>query len=517
MIRKRVLIVNCYVDELRLPVARPRKLPQSLAPAFLAGALDPQRCEVRLYSELFSGPLEDEALLSWPDLLVLTGLNTAFDRMRHLTAYVRTKNPRVIVAAGGPAVRALPQLSACTFDYVCTGDVEQLREVVRDAWGGAFTAEEMRPRFELLPPGRIGYIETSRNCQFRCSFCTLSAERQRYLSSTPAQIRDQVRRQGRKDIVVLLDNNFYGPNRTEFHARLETLRELHREGSLGGWAALVTGDFFTPENLRLAREAGCMALFSGVEAFDMEWLRSCRKVQNTRVPQVEMIRNCLDAGILFLYGLMLDVTTRPLADLKAELDFIFSTPEISLPSYLALPIPLLGTPYFHECVAAGRLLPNLRLRDMDSTTLALRPVDPLPEVAAFVRDLQALAGYRWRSVRHTAAFAWRYGRRFDLIQSLSALGNVAGLVTPRLASGALLQSWLSARGPRTHIGGTEPLDALYTPALPVAERFADYFRPTMVTDGAGGLTSEMAELAPASAALRRGEPARPAEMALAVA
>ena len=31
-------------------------------------------------------------LLSWPDMLVLTGLTNGFDRMLHLTAYARSKN-----------------------------------------------------------------------------------------------------------------------------------------------------------------------------------------------------------------------------------------------------------------------------------------------------------------------------------------------------------------------------------------------------------------------------------------
>ena len=86
MPRRRVLIVNCYSDELRVPVARPWRIPQPMAPAFLAGAFAPGSCEIRLYNEIFSGPLEEEAWLGWPDLLVLTGLNTAFDRMKPLTA-----------------------------------------------------------------------------------------------------------------------------------------------------------------------------------------------------------------------------------------------------------------------------------------------------------------------------------------------------------------------------------------------------------------------------------------------
>jgi hypothetical protein len=31
-----------------------------------------------VYCEMFSGPLEDPNLLEWPDMLVMTGLTTAF-------------------------------------------------------------------------------------------------------------------------------------------------------------------------------------------------------------------------------------------------------------------------------------------------------------------------------------------------------------------------------------------------------------------------------------------------------
>src|SRR4030095_11504729 len=100
--RKRVLIVNCFFDDSRLPARRTTKFPQAMGPVFLAGAFDSKRCEVRLYNEVDSGPLTDESTLEWPEMLVLTGLTNTFDRMLHLTAYVRTKNPRAIVVAGGP-------------------------------------------------------------------------------------------------------------------------------------------------------------------------------------------------------------------------------------------------------------------------------------------------------------------------------------------------------------------------------------------------------------------------------
>ena len=165
MYRPRVLIVNVFFDHRRRSARPFSAIPVALGPIYLAGAFHPHHCQVQLYNEQYSGPLEDPVLLGWPDMLVMTGLTIGFDRMRQLTAYARTRNPRVIVVAGGPAVRALPSLSARIFDYACSGDVEELREVVADAFGHLYVAEEMLPRFDLTREfGRIAYLEASRNC-----------------------------------------------------------------------------------------------------------------------------------------------------------------------------------------------------------------------------------------------------------------------------------------------------------------------------------------------------------------
>ena len=162
LVRKRILIVNCYADETRGPVSRTHKVQQAMGPAYLAGAFAPELCEIRLYSELAGGPLEDERLLGWPDMLVLTGLTTALDRMLHLTAYTKTKNPRVVVVAGGHAVRALPHYCRRFFDYACLGDIEELREAVTEVFGSKYTGALAEPRFDLVPwVNRIGYVESS--------------------------------------------------------------------------------------------------------------------------------------------------------------------------------------------------------------------------------------------------------------------------------------------------------------------------------------------------------------------
>ena len=212
-----------------------------------------------MYTELASGPLEDERLIAWPDMLVLTGLTNCFDRMLHLTAYARTKNPRVIVVAGGPTVRALPVLASKVFDYACLGDIEEICEVIAETFGPEYVAAQMVPRYDLAYwLGRIGYVETTRYCNFHCSFCSLTAEGRPYQTYDIEHIRRQIIASGKRNRMFFLDNNFYGSDRDHFRARLGLISEMRQQGQFQNWGALVTNDFYLrSDNLRLVKEAGC--------------------------------------------------------------------------------------------------------------------------------------------------------------------------------------------------------------------------------------------------------------------
>jgi len=186
---------------------------------------------------------------------------------------------------------------------------------------------------------------------------------------------------------------------------------------------------------------------------------------------------------------MLDPATRRIADLRREIEFILDTPEISLPAFFTLPITLLGTPHFRACLRDRLMLPNIRLRDLDGLTLTVQPLDPLPEVLTFVRNLPNLRGYRAKVVRHVLRFLRLYLGRLSPLQ-----------LTAEAVSGALIAMECSASSPgrtragqseRTYFGPTETLDPLYKPMIRVADRFRHYFRPTMVTDAEGELASEL--------------------------
>jgi hypothetical protein len=505
---KRVLIVNCFFDDSRLPARRTTKFPQAMGPVFLAGAFDIERCEVRLYNEVDSGPLTDEAAFEWADMLVLTGLTNTFDRMPHLTAYARTRNPGVIVVAGGPAIRALPLLAQRFFDYSCIGDIEELSEVVDAAWGKEFAAGEMLPRYDLAYwMRRMGYAETTRYCNFHCSFCSLTGEGRNYQTYPLEYMRSQILALGKRKHVLFIDNNFYGSDRAHFLSRMDLIAQMREDGYLKNWGALVTSDFFhKDDNLKLAHELGCELLFCGIESFDTEWLLSAHKTQNTNLPQVKLIAKSLEAGIVVVYGLMLDLAQRTIADLRREIEFITGTPEITLPSFVTLPVPLLGTPLFYELAAKGTFLPRVKLRDMDGSTLVLKPAEPLHEAVAFLREMLSLRGYRTRVLKHSWHFFERYRKRLTNVQLLFCVTNAALLCAYSLATSPTQIAAPSAKGRRrTHVSTTEILDGVYSPAFRVDSRYQHYFQPTMVTDDAGHLTKEMQD----SGLLKKFNPQQP--------
>ncbi|MGA8703597.1 MAG: radical SAM protein [Candidatus Sulfotelmatobacter sp.] len=480
--------MNCYFDDLREDIPRTRKLPMAMGPAYLAGAFNRDFCDVRLYNEISSGSLEDPQLLSWPDMLVLTGLTTGFDRMLHVTAYARSSNPQVIVVAGGPGIRSFPRYARSFFDYCCLGDIEELGEVAREVFSEDVVAEEMTPRFDLAYwVSDVGHIESSRNCNFRCAFCSMTAESRGYQKYDLDYTRKQILAVDYKDFFLFIDNNFYGNDKNYFHERIRLLKQMYKDQRFGGWGALVTNDFFYDDaNLKTAREAGCVALFTGVESFDDAWLGSMNKGQNSRLPQVEMISKCLNAGILFLYGLILDVTSRTVDDLEREVAFVLRTPEITLPSFLSLPIPFPGTPFFRECAEKRRLLPNTRIRDLNSSVLSLEPLESIARVQPFIEATQTMNGYRTRILSHTFSFCRRYRKVLTPSQMRLALMNVGLLFAHEFFTAP---GWIGRAHKRTYISSSERLDKVYQPAFRINPQYQHYFAPTMLTDGNGEIAA----------------------------
>ena len=492
--RPRILIVNAYVDPWRSAAPTRGFVPRAMAPYYLAGRFCRDRTDVRVYDEVHHGALLNRKVHGWPDLVILTGLTVAFDRARQLSAYFRDARPDVAVAIGGPIARALPALCEEVFDHVCQGDVESIDTLIDDLLGSGFRAEAPAPRFDMAAGlSGLGYVETTKNCNFNCAFCSLTGENRPYEPYSSDDIDRQLDAGGRRLFLAVLDNNFYGNNRQDFERRVDLLGTRWRRGAFRGWGALVTGDFFKrPENLALVAANGCKALFSGVESFDPAVLKSYNKRQSLSSDPYTVSRVCAEHGIHFEYGMMLDFTQQTIAEVDGQIDALLGHTDTPLPGLLSLTIPILGTPYFDEAACAGRLMPNLRLCDLDGQKLVEWPKEPLEHVVPYLADLLRFRGRKRALIRHAVRHAWSRRASFDTAQSLmSLLGPLTRFGgIPRVGTlSQMRQTWREA--PRTYCAMTDPLSISYRPTHRLAAKFARDFEPLHVTDGEGSVTQEV--------------------------
>ena len=484
------------MPETREAMQLPNEMPMPLAPIHLAGYFSPRHWDVRIYNEVSHGWLElfEPDLLAWPDVVVFCGLTASFDRFRHLSAYVRSRNPRAITVAGGLAIRALPRYAKGFFDYACRGDVEEMGDVIAEAFGPDHVAENPVPRYDLANwLGRwIGYAESSRNCNFRCSFCTLTADSRPWRGHAPDFFMRQLEAMGPRVLLHIADNQFGGPDPESLAERLTVLKQARARGLFKWWAGFVTDSFLWDErNLELARESGCMSLLIGVESFDEAWLRRVNKRQNLRVPQVELIRRTLEAGILFQYGLVFDPTERTVAEIERELDVIAGEAAVPAPNFIFMATPYPGTPFFRDRFERGLILPNTKVRDLEGSTLNMRALDGEERAAEFLRTGKNLRGRRGRFIRHQARLHWRYRAALPAyLHGISAL-TLGSIMSPQGLSNT--KYLLRRRSRRTHIGATDRLDPVFRPNLPIDARYESWFAPTMVTLADGSLNPVLAD------------------------
>ncbi|MGB0723393.1 MAG: B12-binding domain-containing radical SAM protein [Gammaproteobacteria bacterium] len=503
------MIINCYGHRHRRSAGSPHFIPQSTAAIALAGVLNRQTADAVVHCEFASGPLRHLAPLESADMLVLTGLNTAYDRMRQLSAYARHLNPGIPVVVGGPVARVLPSLCSRHFDIVCDGDTESLADVIHDHFGPGYTSEHPVPRFDLM--GRsmynVGYIEGTRNCNFRCSFCSMAAEGRRFKPLDLDFIRAQLDALDYRRCVIFQDQNLYGGPRQHFHQRMDLLQEYYDRGRFGGWAGLITEDFFNKdENLERARRSGCVGFYSGVETFSETQIAAFNKRQNLILPQERLIRRCLEAGIAFNYGLVFDPYERTIASLQDELDLIVNNPRITIPKFVSIAVPMLGSPLFRARLREGALLPKLQLLDMDGAALTTRGIDDEHALAQLARRLNHGPFKRLKLLRHAHGFARHYRRHMSGLAYAIGVANSLTMAAPRRASSHRDRHVPAARRERVYHASFAGVGDLYEPLIHLPEKYRTAFQPLHVTDAAGGLSKELWDDLGDSAPATRDDP-----------
>ena len=306
----------------------------------------------------------------------------------------RFREDAVKVAMGGPHVTLMPDEAEQNCDYLLVGEAEetwpQFLEAFHDGNAQRRYTCGQPPSLRGLPIARRdlikrrmytkGAVFASRGCPYSCSYCNL---KQIYCPSfrmRPIQevIEDIMTID--QDYFVFWDDNFFG----DIDYARQLMRELKPLGKK--WAAQVTIDRCQDEELLgLARDAGCLYLFIGLESFSAESLASVNKEINDTIAYrrtIQLIHRC---GISVWAGIMFGFDTD---DQDVFKDTLAACERLGIdgvtPSILT---PLPGTPIFDELKNEGRLLYSDWTCYNGKTRVAFQPKNMTAE--------ELYQGYMW--------------------------------------------------------------------------------------------------------------------------
>jgi radical SAM superfamily enzyme YgiQ (UPF0313 family) len=399
----RILLVS-PVDRAMLGQDFYFKFPHLSLPAL--AAYTPEGATVEIVDEKFR-PLPDGREY---DLVGITAMTPLAPKAYRIADAFRRQGIPVVMGGYHPTV--LPDEALAHADSVCIGEAETVwPAIVADAMAGRLQERyraETFPCLEGLPAPRrdllkiprsrrfehisVSFLQTTRGCPFRCSFCAVTSVlggklRHRPVAEVEAEIESLgIRRLGRgqkrdrfHDIIFFTDDNIVGHRG---YAK-ELLRMVSRFNlKWVGQASTNVAD--SEEILALLRDSGCMGLAVGFETLSQKNIRDVGKGVNRTQEYLDRIRKIHAYGIglagNFIFGFDHDDATT-----FAEVtDFVDRARLEGF--YYSLLTPYPGTPFFEQMKTEGRLLEtDWSLYDTDHVVYRPRLMDAET----------LMKGYRW--------------------------------------------------------------------------------------------------------------------------
>ena len=275
---------------------------------YLAAFIDENKYEITLVDEYNQRvPFEEKF-----HLVAITINTSNATHCYDISKKFRDKKTRVVM--GGPHATLLPEEVKKHCDYIMVGEgeiiwPEFLEDFYEDKAKLEYVCKEV-PNLKNMPISRRdlihkryftkGAVISSRGCPYKCSYCNLKQIycepfRTRPIKEVISEIRTM-----KSKFFVFWDDNYFG----DLNYTKELLMELKKLNKK--WAAQVTLDRCKDEALlKLAKEAGCVYFFVGIESFSQESLGSVNKGindVNKYKSIIDKIHNngiCVQAGIIF--------------------------------------------------------------------------------------------------------------------------------------------------------------------------------------------------------------------------
>ncbi len=367
------------------------------------------------------------------DLVGITAMTPLAPRAYRIADGFRSRGIPVILGGYHPTV--LPDEAREHADSVCIGEAETLwPTIVADAMAGRLKETYRSNRFpclENLPLPRrelvkvprsrrfdhinVYFVQTTRGCPHRCSFCAVTSVlggklRHRPVTEVEAELESlgirRLAKGGKRDrfhdIVFFTDDNIVG-HRVYAKELLSMVSTFNLKWV--GQASTNVAD--NEEILTLIRDSGCMGLAVGFETLSQKNIRDVGKGVNRTPEYLDRVRKIHSFGIGLAGNFIFGFDHDDRSTFTEVVDFVDHARLEGF--YFSLLTPYPGTPFYDQMKAEGRIVEkDWSLYDTDHVVYRPRLMD--------AETLEK--GYRWawkRSLTWRSIFTRLLGSRNHLI------------------------------------------------------------------------------------------------------
>ena len=349
----------------------------------ILAALVPPEYDVEIVDENIE-PIDFDADC---DLVVLSAMAIQETRLFEVADAFRQRGR--LVCMGGPICNVLPERCRPHCDVLFEGEGEYTWPQFLAEWeyGGhrdhyvQTEKIDMRdspaPRIDLLKIDRyrLGCVQTTRGCPFKCEFCDIIVTYGRKVRAKPvAHVIAELQQWADHgvDFITLADDNLVG-DRAYCRRMLRAVADWNRarDVPVSLYAEMSVDAVRDPELLQLCREANITEMFLGIETPRKAGLRETVKMQNVATDLVAAVKTIQSYGMVTVAGMIVGFDSDDAAIFEDQYAFLQEA---------GIPIVMLGllqaiprTPLYERLERAGRL----RSPTQGNNTLSFTNIEPV--------------------------------------------------------------------------------------------------------------------------------------------